>query len=71
MPAEIGRLDGDDHEMARGGRDRIVAAPADVPLRGLVGLDAPDLNRLVRGVHPQIPQITARMQTARPSPTYR
>lgn len=43
VTAEVGRVGGDDHDVARPGLDVVVAAGAEVALRRLVGLDAPDL----------------------------
>jgi hypothetical protein len=43
MAAEVGRLSGDDDQMARAGLDGLVAARADVAPPSLVRLDPPHL----------------------------
>lgn len=62
MTAEVRRVEGDDDEMARAGRDVLVAARADVALGGLVRLDASDVD-VVRGHQPSKAHTTRAMQT--------
>lgn len=50
MAAQVGCLDGDDHDVADPDVDVVVAPRAQVGLAGLVGLDPADLDLVYLGI---------------------
>jgi hypothetical protein len=70
VPAQVGSVEGYDDDVAGAGRDVLVAARADVALRGLVRLDASNLD-VVHAAQPSKAQATKATQMTTAAATIR